>query len=159
MRISEQIFPRPVALICSISKEGKPNVMTASFLMPISFNPKYVAFSVAPSRHTFKNLKEVKQFTLNLCSEQMLKIAKICGTYSGNKDKFNLAKITKQESKQVKPPIVKECPLSLECEIEFMQEFGDHWLVIGKVVNEWVREKDFEPLLHKTGNIFPKMND
>ncbi len=58
MRISEQIFPRVVILICSTDGK-KDNVMSASFLMPISFEPKYLAFSILPKRHTFKNLKKI----------------------------------------------------------------------------------------------------
>ena len=50
MKISEQIFPRVVALICTSNKEKKPNVMTASFLMPISFEPKILSASIVPTR-------------------------------------------------------------------------------------------------------------
>jgi flavin reductase (DIM6/NTAB) family NADH-FMN oxidoreductase RutF len=158
MKISQQIFPRVVALIVTISKEGKPNVMTASFLMPVSFEPKYLAFSIAPTRHSFKNLKEVKEFTLNICEENMLKEAKICGSYSGkDEDKFKLANLEIENSSKVKPPLIKKSPISFECEIEFMKEFGDHFLVVGKVIQEHVRKEDFKPLLHKSGDIFPKL--
>jgi flavin reductase (DIM6/NTAB) family NADH-FMN oxidoreductase RutF len=158
MKISQQIFPRVVALIVTISKEGKPNVMTASFLMPISFEPKYLAFSIAPTRYSFKNLKEVKEFTLNICEESMLKEARICGSYSGkDKDKFKLANLETENSSKVKPPLIKKSPISFECEAEFMKEFGDHFLVVGKVIQEHVRKEDFKPLLHKSGDIFPKL--
>lgn len=157
MKISEQIFPRIVVLISSTDGE-KDNVMTASFLMPISFNPKYLAFAISPKRYTFENLKKIKEFTLNILAEEMLKEAKICGSYSGReKNKFELAKLEKEKSKFVKPPLIKNCPISFECKIEEMREFGDHYLVVGKVLNEVIRKKDFKPLLHKTAEIFPKM--
>lgn len=153
MRISEQIFPRTVALI--VSTNERDNVMTASFVMPISFNPKYLAFSLSPKRYTFENFKKIKEFTLNVCSKDMLEIAKICGTYSGrDKDKFELARLKKERSKFIKPPMIEDCPISFECKIEEMKEFGDHFLVIGKVLNEVIRRKDFEPLLHKSGDVF-----
>lgn len=158
MRISQQIFPRVVALIVTINKEGKPNVMTASFLMPISFEPKYLAFSIAPTRYSFKNLQEVKEFSLNICEENMLKEAKICGSYSGGKvNKFELANLEIEKSSKIKPPLIKKSPISFECKVELMQEFGDHFLVVGKVVNEKVRKENFKPLLHKSGDIFPKL--
>ncbi|MDI6806524.1 MAG: flavin reductase family protein [Candidatus Aenigmarchaeota archaeon] len=158
MRVSQQIFPRAVALIVTISKDGEPNVMTASFLMPISFEPKYLAFSITPTRHTFKNLKEVKEFTFNICDESMLEEAKICGSYSGrDTDKFKLAKLEKESSSQVKPPLLKKSPVSFECRVEGMKEFGDHWLVVGRVLKEHVREEEFIPLLHKSGDIFPRL--
>lgn len=154
MRISEQIFPRPVCLICTINKKGKPNVMTASFLMPISFEPKYLAFSISSKRHSFKNLKEVPEFTLNLLSKEMKKEAEICGSCSGKEvDKFKEANLICQKSRKVSPPTIK-CPLSFECKIVKMEEFGDHFLVIGKVLEEWIREEKFNPLLHYKGNIY-----
>lgn len=158
MRISEQIFPRAVALIVSIDKKGKPNVMTASFLMPISFEPKYLAFSISPKRYTFSLLKETKEFTLNICDEKLLEAAKICGVhFEKSEDKFKLAKLTKESSELVKPPTIKECPISFECKVELMEEFGDHFLVVGRVLEEKIRKKDSRPLLHKSGDIFLKV--
>jgi flavin reductase (DIM6/NTAB) family NADH-FMN oxidoreductase RutF len=158
MRISEQIFPRVVALIVSVDENGKENVMTASFLMPVSFDPKYVAVAIAEERLTFENLKKTKEFTLNVCSKEMKEKAIICGSYSGReKDKFELAKLEKEGSKIVKPSLIKEAPISFECKVEFMKKFGDHWLVVGRVVEEHVREKEFSPLLHKASNVFPSL--
>jgi len=155
MRISEQIFPRVVALIVTIDENGKENVMTASFLMPISFEPKYIAVAIAEERLTFENIKKTKEFTLNVCDKEMKEKAIICGSYSGReKDKFELAKIEREKSKIVKPSLIKESPISFECKVEFMEKFGDHWLVVGRVVEEHVRKKDFSPLLHKSKSQF-----
>ena len=157
MRISEQIFPRAVVLICST--DGKrDNVMTVSFATPISHEPKYVAVAISPKKYTFGNLNRVKEFTLNVLSQEMLKEAKICGSYSGrDKDKFNLAKLEKEKSKFVRPSMIKNCPISFECKIEEMKEFGDHYLIVGKVLNEVIRKINFKPLLHKSDEIFPKI--
>lgn len=154
MQISEEIFPRVVALICTSNKEGKANVMTVSFLMPVSFEPKILAFSISPKRYSFQNLKEVPQFTVNILSREMKKEAQICGSFSGTKvNKFKKAKLKTEKSKKVLPPMIK-CPLSFECEVVEMKEFGDHFLVVGKVVREKQRKKRFFPLLHFTGEIF-----
>jgi flavin reductase (DIM6/NTAB) family NADH-FMN oxidoreductase RutF len=164
MRISEQIFPRPVALICTINKEGKSNVMTASFLMPISFEPKYLAFSISPKRTSFLNLKEIPEFTLNLLSKEMKKEAEICGSFSGKEvNKFERANLIIEKSKKVLPPAIlgskekgkkKIVPISFECKVVEMKEFGDHFLVVGEVLNEWQRKTEFEPLLHYSKGIF-----
>ncbi len=158
MRISEQLFPRPVVLITTVDKDGKSNVMTASFVMPVSFSPKYVAVAIAPSRYTFKNISEVKEFGVNVCSEEMLEMAKLCGSYSGREvDKFELANLEKESSVKIRAPLIKNSPISFECVVEEMKEFGDHWLVVGRVVREVVRKERFKPLLHKSGGTFPKL--
>ncbi|MEM1585933.1 MAG: flavin reductase family protein [Candidatus Bathyarchaeia archaeon] len=153
--ISRLIFPRVVALITTCDKSGRPNVASFSFLMPVSFEPKYLAFSVAPERHTFKNLNEVKEFVVNIPSERMLKEIWLCGTKSGRDfDKFALAGLVTERSLRVRPPRIKGCPVHLECIMEFMERFGDHYLIVGKVVEEHVNQIDFKPILHYTGKIF-----
>ncbi len=155
MRISEQIFPRCTVLIGSVNKKGKKNLMTASFVMPVSFEPKYLAFSISPERETFRNLRETKEFSLNLLSKEMKEVAEICGKYSGKDvDKFKLAGIEGEEGEIIKAPLVKEAPISFECKVEFMKKFGDHFIVVGKVVKEHVRKENFSPLLHKTKKEF-----
>lgn len=130
-------------------------MMTASFVMPVSFEPKYIAFSISPERETFKNLSETKEFTVNMVSKEMKKIAEICGSFSGReKDKFKLGNIEKERGELVKAPLVKESPISFECKVEKMGKFGDHFIVVGKVLKEHIRKKDFNPLLHKSGEIF-----
>jgi len=155
MRISQQLFPRIVCLITTTDKQGNDNVMTASFIMPVSFEPKYIAFSVSPERKTFSNLKEVPEFGVNMCSKDMEEIAWACGTRSGrDADKFELLKLEKEKSSKIKPPLVKVSPISFECVVEDMKLFGDHYLVVGKVVREIVRKKNFILLLHKYGREF-----
>lgn len=132
--------------------------MTASFLMPVSFEPKYLAFSISPKRYTFFLLKETGEFTFNICDETLFGAAKICGTtFEKGEDKFKLAKLTKEPSELVKPPTIKECPISFECKVELMKEFGDHFLIVGKVLNEKVKKENFKPLLHKSGDNFLKI--
>lgn len=157
MRISELLFPRLVVLITTINKQNKPNVMTVSFIMPVSFEPKILAFSISPHRYSYENLREVEEFGVNVLEENQKEVAMICGTKSGRVfDKFKLANLTKEKSKLIKPPLVKECPISLECKVEEMVKAGDHFIVVGKIVNEVIRKKDFNPLLHLTGEKYFK---
>jgi flavin reductase (DIM6/NTAB) family NADH-FMN oxidoreductase RutF len=123
--------------------------------MPVSFNPKYVALAIAEERLTFENIKKTREFTLNICSKEMKEKAIICGSISGrDKDKFELTKLEKEKSKIVKPSLIKEAPISFECKMEFMEKFGDHWLIVGRVVEEHVRKENFSPLLHKSKDQF-----
>jgi len=155
VRISQLLYPRLTVLITTCDARGRPNVATFSFVMPVSFEPKYVAFSVAPDRHTFSNLREVPEFVVNVPTFDMLARVWLCGRRSGRDvDKFKLAGLTPVPSVRVRPPRVGECPVQLECVVELAREFGDHWLVVGRVVEEHVERVDFEPLLHHTSRRF-----
>lgn len=152
-RVSQLLYPRLTVLITTCDRSGRPNVAAFSFVMPISFEPKYVAFSVAPQRHSFSNLREVGEFVVNVPTFDQLQTVWVCGRYSGREvDKFKLAGLTPVQSVKVKPPRIRECPIQLECVVELMKEFGDHWLVVGRVVAEHVEELEFDPILHYSGN-------
>ncbi|MEM2315023.1 MAG: flavin reductase [Candidatus Nezhaarchaeales archaeon] len=62
-------------------------------------------------------------------------------------------------SKEVRPPRIKDCPIQLECKVEFMKEFGDHYIVVGKVVEEHVERGVFKPILHYSGKQFFKVGE
>ncbi|MEM2637303.1 MAG: flavin reductase family protein [Candidatus Korarchaeota archaeon] len=147
------IGPRPVGLVGTWDAEvNRTNLMTASFLMPISFSPPYVAFAVAPSRHTWTLISKVPEFTLNMVSLELREAADICGTHSGrNTDKFKVAKLTPVRSDKIKPEWVKESPIALECVVEDTKLYGDHYIVVGRVVAEHINNRDYKPILHWSG--------
>ena len=61
------------------------------------------------------------------------------GVYSGRDvDKFAKYKLTALPSKLVKPPIIAECPVNLECKLVGFHHVGDHDLFIGEVLLEHV---------------------
>lgn len=159
-KISQLIFPRVVALITTCSREGRANVASFSFLMPVSFNPKYVAFAIDPSRYSYSNLKENGEFVVNIPMEDMLEKVWICGSRSGrDTDKFSLAGLTTLQSVRVKPPRIAGCPVQLECVVELDRKFGDHHLIVGRVVEEHVETGDFTPLTHHSGSVFRKVGE
>lgn len=154
-RISRLISPRVTGLVISCDSKGVPDIAAFSFLMPVSFEPKYVAFAVSPKRHTYRNLKEVGEFVLAMPTVEMLDLVWACGTKSGRDvDKFSLLGLEKARAKRVRPPLVRLFPVQLECEVELLREFGDHCLVVGRVVEEHVETTDFKPLLHFSGREF-----
>ncbi|NHV99653.1 MAG: flavin reductase family protein [Thaumarchaeota archaeon] len=159
-RISEIIFPRVTGLVITCDRQGKPNIAAFSFLMPISFEPKYVAFAVSPRRKTFENLREVGEFVLAIPPMEMINRVWACGTKSGREvDKFTLLGLETRMAKAVKPPLVRNMPVQLECRVELFKEFGDHWLVVGKVLEEHVEKLDFQPVLHYSKNVFTTVSE
>lgn len=154
-RISELLFPRITGLVITCNSKGEPDIAAFSFLMPISFEPKYIAFAVSPRRKTYENLREIDEFVLAIPPKEMISKVWICGTKSGREvDKFRLAGLETTKSKSIRPPLVKKIPVQLECKVELMREFGDHWLVVGRALEEHVEASDFQPLLHYSKNVF-----
>ena len=58
-----------------------------------------------------------------------------CGTKSGrNVDKFAETGLTPEPAIHVKPPLIKECPVNLECKVLGVVSLGSHDLFIGDVL-------------------------
>jgi flavin reductase (DIM6/NTAB) family NADH-FMN oxidoreductase RutF len=66
----------------------------------------------------------------------MTKRVIICGTLSGREgiDKITKAGFTPLASCHVGPPILKECPINLECKVESTASMGTHSWVVGNVL-------------------------
>jgi flavin reductase (DIM6/NTAB) family NADH-FMN oxidoreductase RutF len=65
-----------------------------------------------------------------------------CGACSGRDgtDKFARFGLTPTLSRRVKPPVIAECPINLECRVVGFHTVGDHDLFVGEVLMEHVAE-------------------
>jgi len=104
-------------LLVTMGADGKPNVMTIGWgtMGSIWARPVFIVL-VRPSRHTHNRLEQVGDFTVNVPPRELAAAASHCGTVSGrDHDKFQEMHLTPIPSREVRPPIVKECVVHYEC--------------------------------------------
>jgi len=104
-------------LLVTMGADGKPNVMTIGWGMmgPIWSRPVFIVL-VRPSRHSYSRLEQVGDFTVNVPPRELAAAVSHCGTVSGrDHDKFQEMQLTPIPSREVRPPIVKECVVHYEC--------------------------------------------
>jgi len=131
------IYPSPAGLIVSVDKNGKPNVMTAGELFNIGLkSPCIIGTALRKATYTHGLIVESGQFTANIPTAAILDKVDLVGTISGRSgiDKFAEYGLAIQASQEVVPPIIKECPINLECKLLSVSEVGDHDLFLGEVV-------------------------
>lgn len=140
------LHPLPGIFITSIGKNQNPNVMSVSWIIPVSINPPLLAISLRPERYTYTLIKETENFAVNIPDYSLKKAIYICGRYSGrNMDKFKKANLTPIPAKKISAPLIKECIAHIECSLERIVEIpADHHLIIGKVEYAQVLEEYFE---------------
>ena len=109
----------PGALLTTINRQGKPNVMTIGWChLGIVWGKPVCIVYVRPSRYTFGNLEQVGEFVVNVAGDDMSHASAMCGVKSGRDgDKFKLAGLTTAPAKKVKPPIIERCLLYYECRV------------------------------------------
>ncbi len=133
-----------VVLVTSRYKD-RENVMSASWVTPLSFSPPLVGVAIHPARFTHDLIKKSEQFALNIPNISLLKAVEICGTYSGrDTDKFAKAHITPVDALEIDVPLVEECIGHIECVLTDAFTTGDHTLFVGQVVAATVVEEAFD---------------
>ena len=138
------ILPRPIAWVATISPDGKTNLAPFSFFTGICANPMTVCFAPVNDRHgkkkdTLVNIELTKQFTVNIVNEANAdKMNQSSAPYAYGVSEFEKCGVTPLASEKIKPPRVKESPVSYECELDQIVRIGDGALagnlVIGRVV-------------------------
>ncbi|HWR71940.1 MAG TPA: flavin reductase family protein [Nitrospirota bacterium] len=135
LRPSPYLYPAPVLLISSREESGKPYVATICWAGVVCSEPPLVGMSVRPKRRSNKLIKNDMEFVINIPSRKWLKETDYCGFASEmDADKFSTVGFTAVEAEKVKAPLIKECPLNLECVVKQILSLGSHDLFIAEIV-------------------------
>lgn len=128
------LYPCPVLLVTSKYKNIE-NVFTVSWAGIACSHPEYITISIKPSRFSYSIIEKSGFFTANIINEKLLSAADYCGTFSGEAhDKFAECKFTKIPGHKIDVPLIEECPINIECQVEQIIKLGSHDLFIGKVL-------------------------
>jgi flavin reductase (DIM6/NTAB) family NADH-FMN oxidoreductase RutF len=143
---SALIYPVMTALISCKGKEGKANIITVSWGGILRTYPPLVGISIQKSRFSHRLILETKEFVINMPSENILWAVDYCGWISGSEeDKFKKTGLTPIPGKEVNVPLIKECPVNLECKLKRIISFDPYDLFIGEVVATMVDEDKLLP--------------
>lgn len=147
-------YPEQVVFVVTISKIGKPNIITLGWTMPTSFKPPMLAISIGHTRYSYELLVEVPEFVLCFPSSQQKDAVIYCGTHSGrDHDKFKETNLQKIPSRFVQPPIIADSVAAFECRVSGTLETGDHTIFSAEILNAYVSEKPLSRL-YNFGNFF-----
>lgn len=125
------IAPRPICFASTINTAGIVNLSPFSFFNLFSTQPPVVIFS--PSRrlrnntikHTLQNVLEVPEVVINIVTYDMVQQTSLASCeYPEGVDEFIKAGFTKTRATLVKPPMVKESKVNLECKVLEVKSLG-----------------------------------
>ena len=134
-------YPLPPVMISCGSME-KPNIMTAAWTGIVSSEPPMTYVSIRPSRHSHALIKESGEFVINLTTLPLVTAADYCGVKSGKDvDKFKEMNLTAGKCSEVSCPQIIESPVSLECKVVNVTNYGSHDMFLAKIVAVNVDDK------------------
>jgi flavin reductase (DIM6/NTAB) family NADH-FMN oxidoreductase RutF len=145
------LYPRQVILATSQSG-GKNNIITLGWHCPLSFKPPLIGISVGKTRFSHSLIRQGREFVVSIPTEDMLEKVLLIGSKSGKDvDKFAEFKLTPLPATAVKPPLIKECPINIECRVVSELDAGDHTLFAGEVVASHVLPQKVRLLFDRGG--------
>ena len=145
--------PSRVVLAVSADEEGRADIIALGWKMTTSGQPPMVAISIAPERHSHGIIQRTGEFVLSSPAEDMAKATMFCGTTSGrDTDKFKETGLTAMPASKVKPPLIGEALVNLECVVRGELTTGDHTIFAGEIVASHVSENPSRRLLLSIGH-------
>jgi len=132
---SEGLYPVPVVLVSSLDrKSNRANIITIAWCGVVCSAPPLLSISIRPSRHSHAIISQTRDFVVNIPSAKNAKKADLCGIKSGaDIDKFKEFGFTQVPSSKISSPMIKECPVNIECELRDVVRLGTHDMFIGEV--------------------------
>lgn len=174
------VIPRPIGWISTISEDGINNLAPFSYFNAVGDDPPHVMFSTVHSNNlnkdTLNNVLATKQFVVNMVTEDLTEqMNRTSQPIPANESEFELAGLTPIASSLVLPPRVKECKITMECEMVHHYQLensktGGATIVIGKIVlfhidesvlldNYKINLETYKPIARLAGSNYSKLGD
>lgn len=130
--LQHAIAPRPICFASTIDREGNVNLSPFSFFNMFSSDPPVLIFSPArrvrdnTTKHTLQNVLEVPEVVVNIVTYDMVQQVSLASCeYPQAVDEFDKAGFTKDKATLVRPPMVKESKIRMECKVLEVKSLGE----------------------------------
>jgi len=127
------LYPMPMTMV-GANINGKPNYITIAHVGIMDLGS--VSLAMNRVHYTNDGIKENKTFSVNIPSISMVKETDYCGLVSGKSiDKAGL--FNSFYGKLETAPMIKECPINMECKLVQIVNFPRHDIFIGEIIETY----------------------
>ena len=133
------LYPIPTTIVGAMVDE-KPNFLTIAHIGIVNHaKPFLISLSLGKAHYTNAGIKENKSLSVNIPSEDLVVETDYVGIVSGKKtDKSSVFEIFYGELESA--PMIKTCPLNMECKLYDTYDTPTHDLFIGEIVQTYADE-------------------
>jgi flavin reductase (DIM6/NTAB) family NADH-FMN oxidoreductase RutF len=158
--LQHAVAPRPIALASTIDKAGHVNLSPFSFFNLFSSNPPVVIFSPArrvrnnTTKHSLDNVMEVPEVVINIVDFDLVQQTSLSSCeYPKEVNEFEKAGLTMEAASLVRPPMVKESKIKLECKVLEVKSLGSEGGAGNLVICEVLRMHVDPHILNEAGTM------
>ena len=160
------VAPRPICFASTIDAEGNANLSPFSFFNVFGSNPVTLIFSPARRvrdntiKHTLENCYATKEVVISVVNYNMVQQMSLASCeYPKGVDEFAKAGFTPEKAQHVKPFLVKESPVNMECIVKQVIETGQEGGAGNLIICEMVAMHINDAVLNESGQIDPHKID
>lgn len=127
------LYPMPTVLV-GANVDGKPNYIAIAHVGIMNFVT--ISLSMSKIRYTIAGIEQNKTFSVNLPTAKMAREVDYCGMVSGkDADKGKL--FENFYGKLQTAPMIKGCPVNMECRLIQTIDFQKQWVFIGEIIETY----------------------
>jgi len=127
------LYPMPMTLVGAIV-ENRPNFLAAAWVARVNFQPPMIGVALGTRHYTNGGIHENKAFSVNIPGADLIEKTDYCGIVTGKTvDKAKVFDVFYGELK--KAPMIRQCPLCLECRLVQTVDLPADTLFIGEIVS------------------------
>jgi flavin reductase (DIM6/NTAB) family NADH-FMN oxidoreductase RutF len=135
-------FLGQMVIVTTIDTKGIVNAAAKSEMMMAVTEPPIICFSCNYAHHTAHNILATHEFVVNIPGEDIIAQAmETAKEYPPGVNELEKAGLTAEPSSVVRPPRIKECPVSIECTEESIMDHDDEIIFFGNVVKLSIDER------------------
>lgn len=148
--LASLVTPRPIALVTTLSTDGRVNAAPFSFFNLLGADPPICAFAPGDRddgtpKDTARNVRATHEFVVNLVDEAIAEAMNQCAApLPFGESELARAGLHTAPSSVVKPPRIAEAPASLECVEWGTLQIGGNRVIIGLIKRVHLRDELFD---------------
>jgi flavin reductase (DIM6/NTAB) family NADH-FMN oxidoreductase RutF len=144
------VVPRPIAFISTVDAEGRYNAAPFSAFARLTNDPPILVFSSSRrgnrKKDTVINIEAVGDFVVNMVDENLSEaMNQTAANYPPEIDEIKEVGLTALKSDMVKSPRIAEAPISMECRLIQIMEFGNkpnrNSIILGEILIVHIRDE------------------
>jgi flavin reductase (DIM6/NTAB) family NADH-FMN oxidoreductase RutF len=158
--LQSSVAPRPICFASTIDASGQVNLSPFSFFNMFSSTPPILIFSPArrvrdnTTKHSWHNVLEVPEVVINIVDYAMVQQVSLASCeYPKECNEFVKAGFTEEPATLVRPPMVRESKVKIECRVIETKPLGSDGGAGNLVICEALRMHIDDSILDEKGSI------
>lgn len=142
---ADWLIPSGVFIV-TLQSGQRVNAYTAAWVVRVSEDPVMIQVAVWDQNYSHTLAQDCDYFVVHILAEGQQNLALQFGRRSGRDVDKLQGYVTHPGISGI--PILDDCLAFLECEVIFRRQFGDHMVLVGRVIHSRIKDKSRPPLIY-----------